>query len=198
MARDRLWRPRAASLVAGLAAVGLLASGCGDDTGDGPTGDGPGGAGASSMDGMDGMDGMAMHDPDATPAHELPDATEVSFVLLDTAPPGSDEVAGTAWVAFGDDPGTTLTVTLTGLEPGAAYVGHLHADPCADGSGGPHFRFDPDGSDMPPNEVHIGFTADASGAGSATITNSQAADEAASVVIHPVEAIDNRLVCADL
>lgn len=187
-------RRRAVMSAVGVATIGLLAGGCASDSSDPedvePTAD------ASMSSDMDDMSGM-MNDPSATPASELSGAVESSFGLLDTRPPGTDEVEGTAWLAQGDQ-GTTLTVTMTGLEPGAEYIGHLHAQGCADDNGGPHFKFDLDGSSTPPNEVHIGFTADDNGAGSATVTNERAVGDAArAVVIHPAEALDNRLACAD-
>lgn len=196
---DRHLARRAGTVLAGAAAAAMLVAGCGDDSPEEPDGGGtsPTAAGSPSHTGQD-MDAMVMNDPDATPADELPDATEAAFTVLDTAPPGSDAVAGTAWIAFGDDPGTTLTVRLTGLEPGTEYVGHLHAMACAADNGGPHFKFDPDGAELPPNEIHIGFTAGDDGSGTATITNPQPAEAAASVVIHPADAMDNRLVCADM
>lgn len=198
----RLWSRRAA-WAAGAAMFAVLAAGCADDGSDQPdAADQASPTAASEPDPMEGMDDegmdMMMNDPDAVPANELDGAVESEFAVLETAPPGSEEVAGTAWLALGDDPGTTLTVTLAGLEPGAEYIGHLHEQSCDQDSGGAHFKFDPDGGDLPPNEVHIGFTAGDDGTGTATITNPESAEGAGAVVIHPAEAMDNRLVCADL
>ncbi|WFE20514.1 hypothetical protein O7621_21825 [Solwaraspora sp. WMMD937] len=197
-------RWRTAVAVVGFAAVGVLA-GCGDDssgTTDAADATPEPSASASAMsdnmdsDGMDGMDGM-MNDPSATPADQIDGAVEATFALLDTRPPGTDDAAGTAWLAQTDD-GTTVTVTMTGLEPGAQYMGHLHAQECAADNGGPHFKFDESGPETPPNEVHLGFTAAADGTGTATVTNEQQVGDAAkSVVIHPMETMDNRLACAD-
>lgn len=169
---------RRGAVVVAVLAAGAVGAGCADDE--------PSGAATAPTAGS------------SVSASALPGATESGFVLLDTRPPGMDSVAGTAWLATGDDPGTTLTVSLTGLEPGTEYIGHLHAQACGEGNGGPHFQFDQAGSDQPPNEVHIGFTAEANGAGTATITNPQpVGDGARSVVVHPADASDNRLVCAD-
>lgn len=142
--------------------------------------------------------GMNMGDPAATPADEIEGAQlrEGPFDLLDTRPPGLDNAAGTAWLATHDD-GTTVTVRMTGLQAGEKYVSHLHAEPCEQDSGGPHFKFDPQGPEMPPNEVHLAFTADEGGKGSMTVNNDRPADEAESIVVHPAEAMDNRIVCAD-
>jgi hypothetical protein len=150
---------------------------------------------SSAMPGMSGM----MNNPSATPADKIAGAKRATFVLLDTRPPGTDAVKGTAWLAQGDA-GTTLTVTMTGLKPGANYVGHLHAQACSADNGGPHFKFDPNDPGTPPNEVHIGFTADDNGMGMgmATVTNDRKVGDAAkAVVIHPADAADKRLACAD-
>ncbi|QWC86046.1 hypothetical protein KLP28_04790 [Nocardioidaceae bacterium] len=152
---------------------------------------------------MGGMTGMTMNDPTATAADELPGAAlrTGEFAVLDTAPPGSEGVSGTSYVATEAPgaPGTTWTVRLAGLQPDTEYVGHLHEQACGDDAGGDHFKFDPAGSDVPPNEVHIGFTTDSEGNGEATVTNETAVgDGVKASVIHPAAAMDNKLACADL
>ncbi|WP_189080040.1 superoxide dismutase family protein [Mangrovihabitans endophyticus] len=206
-ATENIRRSRTAAAAAGLAVLGALAAGCGDEASTDAQDAGtsvtstqasgmPGGGMASAMPGMSRMPGMAMNDPSATPANKIDGAAEASFQLLDTRPPGTDGVKGTAWLA--QDGKTTLTVNLTGLKPSAQYVGHLHAQPCAAENGGAHFKFDANGPDTPPNEVHIGFTAGADGMGMATVTNDrEVGDAAKAVVIHPADALDNRLACAD-
>lgn len=181
----RLHRP--AATLAALTLV-LATAACGDDETD-TTGDG--------MDAMD-MSGMVMNDPDATPADEVDgDVATGSFTVLDTAPPGSEGVAGEAWLAQNDE-GTTVTIRLSGLAPETEYVSHLHAQTCEEDNGGPHFKFDLEGSDVPPNEIHLGFTSGADGSGEATITSDeQVGDGAPAVVVHPADAMDNRLACAD-
>lgn len=115
----------------------------------------------------------AMADPDATRADEVGgDLVSGDFTVLDTAPPGSEDVAGQAWLAQSDD-GTTVTISLTGLAPETVYLAHLHAQTCASDNGGPHFQFDPEGSDVPPNEVHLAFTSSDDGSGEVTVTNDQ-------------------------
>lgn len=185
-------RPTAlAASLASLTLVGALA-GCGsDDASSGPDG-------MDGMESMDGMDMSEMNQPDATPADEVDgDVTEGAFALLDTAPPGSEDVVGQAWLAQNDD-GTTVTIRLSGLEPGVEYVSHLHAQSCAEDNGGEHFAFDPEGEEVPPNEVHLGFTADQDGTGEATVTNDRRVEDLApAVIVHPADSMDNRLVCAD-
>ena len=182
----------ACRLTAALASCALLlaAAGCGTDD--------PADASGDATSGMEGMDMSAMNEPDATPAYDVDgEVTSGDFVLLDTAPPGSDDVTGEAWLAQ-DDAGTTVTVELSGLVPGTDYVSHLHAQTCEEDDGGPHFAFDPEGSTTPPNEVHLGFTADDEGAGTATVTNDrEVGDDAPAIVVHPADALDNRLVCAN-
>lgn len=88
-----------------------------------------------------------MNDPDATRADEIrgADLRMGEYVVLETAPPGTDGVTGQVWVAQ-DESGTTVTTELSGLEPGADYMMHLHEQTCGVDAGGEHFRFDPAGS----------------------------------------------------
>jgi hypothetical protein len=140
-----------------------------------------------------------MLDPSATPADRILGARASTFVLLNTRPSGLDGMRGTAWLAIDPTRGTTLTVSATGLTPGAHYIAHLHAQPCSVDNGGPHFRFDPHGPAAPPNEVHLTLDTDSSGGVRATVTNARPVTAAArSVVIHPVGALDKRVACADL
>ncbi|MEI5527672.1 superoxide dismutase family protein [Streptomyces brasiliscabiei] len=153
----------------------------------------------SGMDGMKDMKDMAMGDPSATPADKIPDADVVkgAFELLDTRPPGMDDVKGSAWLAQ-DPKGTTVTVSLSGLKPGATYMSHLHAQSCSAKNGGDHFQFEKGGATTPPNEVHLMFTADKSGMGMTTVNNDRkTGEDAKAIVVHPSEAQDNRIACAD-
>lgn len=190
--------PRARSAAVVGAVILALLAGCGDDGGDSSPEPGSSAGEAGEMGNMGEMDMSQMNEPDATPADEVDGEVESGeFEVLDTAPPGSEGVSGTAWLAQ-DDTGTTVTIEVDGLEPGRAYVSHLHAQSCEEDSGGDHFTFDPDGGDTPPNEVHLAFTAAEDGSGGATVTNDeQVGDLAPAVVVHPVDAVDNRLACAD-
>ncbi|MFF3403634.1 superoxide dismutase family protein [Streptomyces sp. NPDC002659] len=190
-------RPRArlAGGCAALLATTALLAGCSSDSGHDSAAQA-----AASPSSHEGMTGMAMGDPSATPAYDLPDATAVfkgTFTLLDTRPPGMDAVKGTAWLAQGLK-GTTVTVKLTGLKPGASYMAHLHAQQCRAKNGGAHFQFEKGGAKMPPNEIHLAFKADKMGVGTTTVNNERTTGYSArSVVVHPAEAMDNRLACAD-
>lgn len=177
--------------------VALLA-GCGGESSDHATAK-PKTSATASAHGMDEMSGMEMGDPSATPAYKMPQATVVegTFKLLDTRPPGLDHVKGTAWLAQGPK-GTTVTVKLTGLKPGASYMAHLHAQHCSAGNGGAHFQFVKGGPEMPPNEVHLAFDAGKTGIGMTTVNNARKTGKGAvAIVVHPSDALDNRIACAD-
>jgi Cu/Zn superoxide dismutase len=192
-------RSRIAASVAGLLAAAALAGGCGGKATGTDAGSPAGSSPSASASGMAMPSGMAMGDPSTTPADKIEgaDLKKGDFKLLDTRPPGSDTAAGTAWLAQ-NDKGTTVTITMTGLKPGEKYMAHLHAQACAKDNGGPHFKFDPAGPAMPPNEVHLGFTADGAGKAMVTVHNDRkVGDGARAVVVHPMEAMDNRLACAD-
>jgi len=141
---------------------------------------------------------MNMGDPTATPAEDVVGAALVTgdFTLLDTRPQGYEDVSGSAALARHDD-GTTVTIRLTGLKPDTSFISHIHEGPCADYGGG-HYRFDPDGSDMPPNEIHLAFQSGSDGSGFMTAENQQTVDDrAVSVVVHPRDLLDNKVACAE-
>ncbi len=193
---------RVAVSMLGLVASTVLIAGCGGKSGatDPASSDGSPSAGASTMPMPMAMpSGPAYNDPSATPANKVTgaDLKQAAFKLLDTRPPGSDSAAGSVWLAQTDS-GTTVTITMTGLKPGKMYVAHLHAQRCADDNGGAHFQFDPAGPTTPPNEVHLAFAADPTGAATVTVHNDRKVGDAAkAIVVHPMDAMDNRLACAD-
>ena len=140
---------------------------------------------------------MYMGDASTTPAGEVSGADVVTgrFGLLDTRPQGYDAVTGTAALARHDG-GTTVTIQLQGLKPGVVFISHLHEGTCAD-DGGDHYRFDPDGSDLPPNEIHLAVRSTEGGNGFMTAENDRVVDErAVSVVLHPRDLLDNKVACA--
>ncbi|MEU3278830.1 hypothetical protein [Streptomyces antibioticus] len=137
---------------------------------------------------------MSCGDPKATPADKVPGADVVkgAFKLLDTRPPGMDDVRGTVWLAQASE-GTTVTVSLTGLEPGGHYMAHPHAQHCSVADGGEHFQFSKGGAAKPPNEAWLTFTADKSSMGMTTVSNAKKTRKGAvALVVHPVEAMDRR------
>ncbi|MGK0275887.1 MAG: hypothetical protein ACI9N0_002274 [Ilumatobacter sp.] len=188
--------------VPALLALGLAA--CGSDTDSSSAADEPvttdaaASADMGDMDDMDDMD-MNMGDADATPADEVAGASLArgEFVLMDTRPAGYDDVAGTAVIAR-HAAGTTVTTELTGLEPNVEYISHVHAQACADGNAGDHYKFEIGGATTPPNEIHLAFTSDNDGNGFMTAENAQIAGvEAVAFVVHPAEFIDNKVACVD-
>ncbi len=74
------------------------------------------------------------------------DGTVETFV--DTPIGGEATLVSTA---DGDARSTTATLSLTGLEPGASYESHLHVGTCD--TLGLHYRDDPNGDGVPPNEL---------------------------------------------
>jgi len=111
------------------------------------------------------------------------------FELVAGAPAGYKSLAGEATLERSDG-GTTTSVDLTGLEPDAEYVAHLHVGACAAADpGGEHFKFDPAGSDEPPNEIHLEFSSDADGSGTAEASSGQEVPQGAagSIVLHEAE-----------
>lgn len=108
------------------------------------------------------------------------------FVPLADAPEAYSIVGGEAELERADG-GTTVAITLNGLEPKTAYMAHLHTGGCDQPDpGGPHFQFQKGGSEEPPNEIHLQFSSDAAGEGEAEATSKREVPvgEAGSVVLH--------------
>ena len=99
------------------------------------------------------------------------DVVSGQFERVAGAPSGYEAVAGKATVERADGR-TAVSLDLRGLAPGGEYVAHLHSGGCdrAD-PGGPHFKFDPRGSEEPPNEIHLAFSANGQGTGTATASS---------------------------
>ncbi len=114
------------------------------------------------------------------------DSVSGSFEALPEAPAGDKGLAGEAELTRSDG-GTEVKIELTGLEPETAYVAHLHTGGCAGSDpGGPHFQFEKGGAEEPPNEIHLEFESDGSGAGEASAKSEREVPEgeAGSVVVH--------------
>jgi hypothetical protein len=117
------------------------------------------------------------------------DVVSGEFELVPGAPPGYQALAGAATLERSGG-GTTTSLDLSGLEPDTGYVAHLHVGACdAADPGGEHFKFDPAGSDEPPNEIHLEFTTDADGNGKAKASSQQEVPigKAGSVVLHQAD-----------
>ena len=122
------------------------------------------------------------------------------------------EIEGFATITRTDS-GTDVKAVVRGLEPGTTYAAHLHNAPCSDANpGGAHYKNDPAGPSVPPNELWLSSTDDAMagiaanaggvahGRGSADWV---ARPEAQSVVIHFIPpggttAGGPKVACADL
>jgi hypothetical protein len=134
---------------------------------------------------------------------------------FETLPAGTDlglEIGGISQIMRTDD-GTAVKATVRGLEPGTTYAAHLHNAPCSDvNPGGAHYKNDPLGPSVPPNELWLSSTDDptagittneagvAHGRGSADWV---ARPDAQAVVIHYIPpggttAGGPKIACADL
>lgn len=109
------------------------------------------------------------------------------FAPVRGAPPAFAGVSGGAELRAGPTGGTDVSITLRGLRPNVAYTSHLHEGTCDQPDpGGPHFKFDPDGPDASPNEIHLRFTANPAGGAGAQTHSARAVPAAAarSIVVH--------------
>lgn len=119
---------------------------------------------------------------------EETEAVSGQFERLAGAPTDYSEVGGEAELTRSDG-GTTVALSLAGLEPKTEYMAHLHTGGCGEANpGGPHFQFKKGGSDEPPNEIHLEFTSNAAGEAEAEASSKREvpAGEAGSVVVHTV------------
>ena len=148
----------------------------------------------------------------ATPALAGPAKVRGTFQTLPEGAAMGLEIEGFATLTR-SDAGTSAKVVVRGLEPATTYAAHLHDAPCsAANPGGGHYRNDPAGPGMPPNELWLSSTDDptagirsnpggvAHGRGSADWV---ARPEAQSVVIHFIPpggttAGGPKIACADL
>ena len=79
-----------------------------------------------------------------------------------TLPAGTSlglSLAGMAQITRTAD-GTSVKITVRGLEPGTTYGAHLHNAPCAVNEGGAHYKDNPAGLSTPPNELWLSSTSD--------------------------------------
>lgn len=115
------------------------------------------------------------------------------------------DLHGSAKMTVGSD-GTTVKITVSGLDTAKTYGSHLHNGTCASGGGG-HYQDTEGGAVAPPNELWLTTSGSvlepnpggvAHGAGSATwqARTSGGMTLARSVVVH--EPGGARIACADL
>ena len=110
------------------------------------------------------------------------------FAPLAGAPADYSKVDGEAELTRVDG-GTTVAISLTGLQPKTRYMAHLHTEGCGSADpGGPHFQFEKGGGEEPPNEIHLEFASNAAGEGEAEASSKREGPvgEAGSVVVHTV------------
>jgi hypothetical protein len=109
------------------------------------------------------------------------------FVRVRDAPPAFAGVAGSAELTAGANGGSDVSISLRGLRPDVRYIAHIHQGTCAEPDpGGPHFKFDADGPETPPNEIHLRFAANATGGATAQAHSTTAVPDraAGSIVVH--------------
>lgn len=112
------------------------------------------------------------------------------FTPVADAPAVYSGVSGEADIQRPENGGTTVSLSVSGLEPKTAYIAHLHVGGCDQSDpGGPHFQFEKGGSEEPPNEIHLEFTSNGAGEGKARVSTDRNVPEgeAGSVVIHTAE-----------
>jgi hypothetical protein len=106
-------------------------------------------------------------------------------------------ITGRAQMVRTADGKTIVTVHVEGLLPNTTYASHVHQAACNSGDADGHFRFDPAGPALPPNEIWPGFTTNADGIGNGNATvDGTAGPNAVSVVIHAPGGA--KIACADL
>jgi hypothetical protein len=118
------------------------------------------------------------------------------FAAVADAPASASKVDGEAELTR-SNVGTTVSISVTGLEPKTEYIAHLHVGGCDQAEpGGPHFQFKKGGSEEPPNEIHLEFTSNAGGEGEAEASSKREVPvgEAGSVVIHADEESHHEMV----
>jgi Cu-Zn family superoxide dismutase len=111
------------------------------------------------------------------------------FAPVADAPAGDSKVDGEAELTRSEG-GTTVSISVTGLEPKTEYIAHLHTGGCEQADpGGPHFQFEKGGSEEPPNEIHLEFTSNGAGEGEVEASSQREVPvgEAGSVVIHAAD-----------
>lgn len=106
-------------------------------------------------------------------------------------------ITGRAQMVRTADGKTIVSVHVEGLAPNTTYPSHVHKQACADGEADGHYRFDPAGAAVPPNEIWQGFTTNDAGIGNGnTSAEGTAGSTAVSVVIHAPGGA--KIACADL
>jgi hypothetical protein len=108
------------------------------------------------------------------------------------------DISGHAVMVRTADGKTIVSIHVEGLAPNTTYGSHVHQAACAANFADGHFRFDPTGPALPPNEIWPGpFTTSPAGVGNGfTKVDGTAGPEAVSVVVHAPDG--SKIACADL
>lgn len=98
------------------------------------------------------------------------------------------------------DDGTDVSVQVGDLDGDTMYAAHVHAQACADGAAGGHYKIDPMIEEtVEDNELWPAFTTDDGGNGRVEISSDHLARaDAMSVVVHDPNADNAKMLCADL
>ena len=118
-------------------------------------------------------------------------------------PAGDGDIGGHAQMVRRANGTTKVSIHVTGLDPDATYVSHVHNQACDDGQAGGHFRQDPFGAIFPPNEIWPGdgeFAPNRAGVANERATVDYFANsDAVSVVLHVrANGTSPKVACADL
>jgi len=152
---------------------------------------------------------LVVHDPGAENAKmlcadlvlqgsDIPTASG-TFSSFAAATEADETIAGTAVMVV--DLSTDVTLNVTGLDPEAEYVTHVHALPCSVMDAGGHYKIDPSIEETSEdNELWPSLMPDETGAAEAMYRNQhEARFDAQSVVIHKVDGdTAPKVACADL
>lgn len=142
---------------------------------------------------------------DAEDGIDLGGAWTASMEVTEDWAEALPQAGGTAAVSSAD--GTSVQLSLVGLEPETEYMAHVHDGECdEDPPGGGHWLADPEGEDAAGNIVVLTFTSGPDGTGSTTASSPFMLDDRAeSVVVHAPEdsveaagADSDRVLCGDL
>lgn len=148
---------------------------------------------------------MAACGGDAEDTLDLGGAWTAQLAVTDAWAGADPDASGTAAVSSAD--GTTVQLSLVGLDPDTVYMAHVHDGACdEDPPGGGHWLADPDGEDAAGNIVELHFTTDEDGTASTTASAPFMLDDRSeSVVVHAPEAAvedagldSDRVLCGDL
>ena len=140
----------------------------------------------------------------ATAAASTGPATVTRGALVPFAAGTGGSVGGHAQMVRTASGSTIVSLHADGLVPGRTYASHVHAAPCGLGAADGHYKHDPSGAPVPPNEIWLGggnFVANPGGiVNERAVATFVAGPNAVSVVVHDLSLTStaNKIACADL